>query len=228
MRTAIAFGLMVPLLSACGSASQAPAESAAASSAPIQSNAPHQSNASAQSNLPGGIWTGTVRRQEEQLTQQSGGGTTSKTQQTYDATAMIKATPADEGRWTITGTATVAATFSNLWISRQTTPLGPCNQHFTDEAEARGTGAIDGGLEIDDDNFQLLVRLPGVDGTMHSVRDDTGCFGSSTADTNPWPAADRTLGESGRLTDPAVISVIRREPNGNTIVTTTWSLRRTP
>jgi len=71
-----------------------------------------------------------------------------------------------------------------------------------------------------------MVRLPGVDGTMNSVRDDTGCFGSRTTASNPWPAADRTLGESGRLTNPNVISGTRREPSGNTVVTTAWDLRR--
>ena len=231
MRTAIAFSLMVPLLSACGSASQAPSDSAAASNssaASNASNAPNQSNATAQSNPAGGTWSGTLRRQEEQTVQESGGGTASKITQTYDATVTIRATAVDAGRWTLAGQATITGTFSSDWVSRQTSSLGPCNQHFTDDAEAKGTGVIDGGLEIDDGFFQLTIRIPGADGTMTSVRDDTGCFGSRTAETNPWAAAERTLGESGQLADPNVISVTRKVPEGNNVVTTTWNLRRTP
>ena len=225
MRTAIAFSLMVPLLSACGSASQAPSHGRAASN---PSNAPVQANAPAQSNPPGGTWTGTLRRQEEQTVEESGGGSASKITQTYDATVTIRATAVDAGRWTLAGQANIMATFSSDWVSRQTSSLGPCNQHFTDDAEAKGSGVIEGGLEIDDDFFQLTVRVPGVDGTMTSVRDDTGCFGSRTTETNPWPAAEKTLGESGQLADPNVISVTRKEPDGNNVVTTTWNLRRTP
>ena len=150
MRTAIAFNLIVLLSSACGAASQAPADRSAASNA------------------------------------------------------------------------------SSDWVRRQTSAPGSCNQHFTDDAEARGTGVIDGGLEIDDDYFQRTVRVPGADGAMDSVRDDTGCFGSRTAESNPWAGAERTLGESGQLADPNVISVTRKEPEGNNVVTTTWNLRRTP
>lgn len=216
MRTAIAFNLMVLLLTACGSASQAP----------NPSNAPAQSTPS---NPSGGTWTGTLRRQEEHTTQESGGGNASKTRQTYDATITIRATAVDISRWTLAGQATIIATFSSDWVSRQTSSLGPCNQHYTDDAEAKGTGVIDGGLEIDDDFFQLTVRVPGIEsGTMNSVRDDTGCFGSRTTESNPWAAAEETLGESGRLTDPNVISVTRREPDGTGFVTTTWNLRRTP
>jgi hypothetical protein len=214
MRTAIAFSLMVPLLAACGSASQETSDNAAAPNSSATSNAPLQSNASAQSNPPGGTWTGTLRRQEEQTVAESGGGTASKVRQTYDATITIRATAVDAGRWTLAGQATIMATFSSDWVSRQTSSLGPCNQHFTDDAEAKGGGVIEGGLEIDDDFFQLTVRVPGVDGTMNSVRDDTGCFGSRTTETNPWPAAQKTLGESGQLADPNVISVTRKEPDG--------------
>jgi hypothetical protein len=202
-----------------------PAASAAASNA---ANAPLQANASAQSNPPGGTWTGTLRRQEEQRFEKSGGGNASKITQTYDATITIRATAVDSGRWTLAGQANIIGTFSSDWVSRQTSSLGPCNVHYTDDAQAKGAGVIEGGLEIDDDFFQLTVRVPGVDGTMNSVRDDSGCFGSRTTDTNPWPAAEKTLGESGQLADPNVISVTRKEPDGTGVVTTTWNLRRTP
>ena len=232
MRTAIAFSLMVPLLSACGSASQTPSDDAAASNssaASNASNAPNQSNATAQSNPAGGTWSGTLRRQEEQTVQESGGGTASKITQTYDATVTIRATAVDAGRWTLVGQATITGTFSSDWVSRQTSSLGPCNQHFTDDAEAKGTGVIDGGLEIDDDFFQLTVQVPGIDnGTMSSVRDDSGCRGSRTLENNPWAVSAQTLGDSGKLTDPNVISITKREPDANGIVTTTWNLRRTP
>ena len=231
MRTATAFILMVPLLSACGSTTQATSDSAAASNsatASNASNAPSQSNASAQANPTGGTWTGTLQRKEEHTTLQSGDGTSSKIIQTYEATITIRATAVDSGRWTLAGPANIIGTFTSDWVSTQTTPLGPCNEHYTDDAQAKGMGVVDGGLEIDDDFFQLTVRMPGVDGTMTSVRDDTGCFGSRTAETNPWAAAERTLGESGQLADPNVISVTRKEPDGNNVVTTTWNLRRTP
>ena len=231
MRTAIALILMVPLLSACGSASQAPSDNAAASNSSAASNAssaPNQSNASAQSNPPGGTWTGTLRRHEEHTTQESGGGNASKITQTYDATITIRATAVDSGRWTLAGQATIIGTFSSDWVSRQTSSLGPCNVHYTDDAQAKGAGVIEGGLEIDDDFFQLTVRVPGVDGTMNSVRDDSGCFGSRTTESNPWTAAEETLGESGKLADPNVISVTRKEPDATGVVTTTWNLRRTP
>lgn len=232
MRTAIAFSLIV-LSSACGSASQAPAaDRSSASQAPNPANAAPQSNpsnASAPSNPAGGTWTGTLRRQEEHTTRQSGGGNASRITQTYDATVTIRATAVDAGRWTLAGPVNIIATFSSDWVSRQTSSLGPCNQHYTDDAEAKGAGVIDGGLEIDDDFFQLTVQLPGIDGgPMNSVRDDTGCFGSRTAESNPWRAAEQTLGESGKLADPNVISVPKREPDDTGVVTTTWNLRRTP
>jgi hypothetical protein len=231
MRTAIAFSLTVPLLSGCGSASQAPADSRAASNSPTASNtasAPIRTNASAPSNPPDGTWTGTLHRKEEHTTEEAGDGTASRITQTYEATITIRATAVDVGRWTLAGPANIIGTFSSDWASRQTTALGPCNQHFTDDAEAKGAGAIDGGLEIDDDFFQLTIHVPSADGTMSSVRDDTGCFGSRTAETNPWTAAEERLGESGQLTDPNVISFTKREPDANGVVTTTWNLRRTP
>ena len=230
MRTAMAFNLVVLLSSACGSASEPPAaDRSAASQASSPANAPAQSTTPSPADPSGGTWTGTLRRQEDHTTVQSGGGNTSRIRQTYDATITIRATAVDIGRWTLAGPATIIGTFSSDWVSRQTSALGPCNQHYTDEAEAKGTGVIEGGLEIDDDFFQLTVRVPGIDtGTMNSVRDDTGCFGSRTAESNPWTAAEETLGESGRLTDPNVISITRREPDPTGFVITTWNLRRTP
>jgi len=222
MRLAIAFSLVALVLSACGAATEAPADGSAASDDPTHADASTQPGPS------GGTWTGTLRRQEQQTTQQSGGGTASEITQTYDATVTIQASADDPGRWTLVGQATIASTFSSDWVSRQTSPLGPCNQHFTDEAEAKGTGAIEGGLEIEDDFYQLRVQLPNVDGTMNSVRDDTGCFGSRTTESNPWSAAQRTVGASGRLADPNVIAGSSTEPDGSTVVTTTWNLRRTP
>ena len=157
IRTAIALILVMPL-SACGAASQDPSDNSAASNssaASSASNASNQSNASAQSSPSGGTWTGTLHRKEEHTTLQSGDGTSSKITQTYEATITIRATAVDSGRWTITGPADIIGTFTSDWVSNQTTPLGPCNQHFTDDAEAKGTGVVDGGLEIDDDVGQL-------------------------------------------------------------------------
>jgi len=232
MRTATAFILMVPLLSACGSTTQATSDSAAASNsatASNASNAPSQSNASAQANPTGGTWTGTLQRKEEHTTLQSGDGTSSKIIQTYEATITIRATAVDSGRWTLAGPANIIGTFTSDWVSTQTTPLGPCNEHYTDDAQAKGMGVVDGGLEIDDDFFQLTVQVPGIDnGTMSSVRDDSGCRGSRTLENNPWAVSAQTLGDSGKLTDPNVISITKREPDANGIVTTTWNLRRTP
>jgi hypothetical protein len=230
MRTAIALILMVPL-SACGSASQEKADDAAAangSAAPNAANAPGQSRASGQSNAAGGTWSGTVHRKEEHTTLQSGEGTSSKITQTYEATITIRATAVDSGRWEIAGPATVIGTFSSNWISNQSTPLGPCNVHYTDDAQAKATGVVEGGMEIDDDLFQLRVQVPGADGTMSSVRDDSGCRGTNTSENNPWAVSEQTLTESGKLTDPNVISVTRREPDPTGVVTTTWNLRRTP
>jgi len=44
----------------------------------------------------------------------------------------------DAGRWTLAGPVKIIATFSSDWVSRQTSPLGPCNHHYTDDAEAKG------------------------------------------------------------------------------------------
>ena len=231
MRIAIAFSLTVPLLAACGSASQPSSDGSAAfaSSAPANaSSPPAQSNASGQARPTGGTWTGTLHRKEEHTTLESGSGTSSTITQTYEATITLQATAVDAGRWTLAGPVTIIGTFSSNWISNQTTSLGPCNVRYTDDAQAKGTGVIEGGLEIDDDFFQLRVQVPGADGTMSSVRDDSGCRGGNTSENNPWTVSEQTLGESGKLTDPNVISVTKRQPDANGVVTTTWSLRRTP
>ena len=230
-KTAIALILIMPL-SACGSASQADADGATASNSSAASGAstaPNHSSGSAQSSPAGGTWTGTLQRKEEHTTLQSGDGTSSKIIQTYEATITIRATAVDSGRWTLAGPANIIGTFTSDWVSTQTTPLGPCNEHYTDDAQAKGMGVVDGGLEIDDDFFQLTVQVPGIDnGTMSSVRDDSGCRGSRTLENNPWAVSAQTLGDSGKLTDPNVISITKREPDANGIVTTTWNLRRTP
>jgi len=229
-KTAIALILIMPL-SACGSASQADADGATASNSSAASGAltaPTQSSGSAQSSPTGGTWTGTLQRKEEHTTLQSGDGTSSKIIQTYEATITIRATAVDSGRWEIAGPANITGTFSSNWISNQTTPLGPCNVHYTDDAQAKATGVVEGGMEIDDGLFQLRVQVPGADGTMSSVRDDSGCRGTNTSENNPWAVSEQTLTESGKLTDPNVISVTRREPDPTGVVTTTWNLRRTP
>lgn len=204
---AIGAGLFVALLlAACG-------ESSPAAPAPSE---------------PAGTWSGTVTHRWSQTVEQSGEGTRSAITQTYEATVQVSSTQADIGAWELTGQATVKASFDSDYESRLTTPLGPCNTHYTDKVPLTTfSGAVEGGLEIVEGFYQFHVSIPGFDGAISTaVRDDTGCAGGNTTETNPWPVAPVTVGGNGNVTSPSVISgsTIRPVDNGEDV--TTWNLTR--
>jgi hypothetical protein len=161
-------------------------------------------------------------RWSESVTQ-SGGGVSSVITQTYTAVVAVTLTGGDPGSWTITGTADITGTYTSNYESRTTTPLGPCNVHYTDNASGGGkVDIVDGGLEARDGFYQFYVNIPGLDGSNSTVRDDSGCNGPNNRETTVWSIAPTTKGGSGEFTDPGHISGSHSEPREGGEDTVTW------
>lgn len=176
-----------------------------------------------------GEWTGTLTYNWTQRVEETGPGMHSLQEQTYHATVQITSTQVDIKAWELTGTALVTASWTSEFSSQLDTPLGPCNQHYTDSVPPNSPMQVDvsGGLEVGDpgDLYQLSVGLTGFELTNHTVRDDTGCFGSSTVEDTPWPVAPTTLGDSGTVTDPTHLTGTLVKPNSTGDDTLTYDLR---
>jgi hypothetical protein len=162
--------------------------------------------------VPGGGPAGTITRSWSESVTQLGSGTSSVITQQYAATVNVSLTKVDEGAWTITGPASIVSAFTSDWVSNQTSPLGPCNVHYTDNAGASGTVDVEGGLEARDGFYQFYVNIPGVDGSNATVRDDSGCNGPNNQETTPWSAAPITASGSGEMTGSRTISGSSSEP----------------
>jgi hypothetical protein len=152
-----------------------------------------------------------------------GGGTSSVITQRYMATVRVSLTKVDEGAWTITGTANIESAYTSDWVSNQTSPLGPCNVHYTDDAMASGTVDVEGGLEARDGFYQFHVNIPGVDGSNATVRDDSGCHGPNNHETTPWSAAPITASGSGEMAGSRTISGSSSTPRTGGEDKVTWS-----
>jgi hypothetical protein len=172
-----------------------------------------------------GTWSGTVKRRWEEIVEQAGEGMESKTVQFYEAVVQISSVQVDVGAWELSGNADIVSTFTSDYKSRTTSPLGPCNVHYTDDAKGSGSVAVEGGLEAGDGFYQFHVNVPGLDGSNDTVRDDSGCRGPNNRETTPWPVAPITVGGSGDLTDPDHISGSSETRDGAK-ETVTWDLRR--
>jgi hypothetical protein len=135
----------------------------------------------------------------------------------------VSLTKVDEGAWTISGPASVTSTYTSDWTSNQTSTLGPCNVHYTDNATAMGSVEVEGGLEARDGFYQFYVNIPGVDGSNDTVRDDSGCNGPNNRETTPWAAAPITAGGSGDMTSPRTITGSSSEPRTGGEDTVSWS-----
>ena len=171
----------------------------------------------------GGGPDGSITRTWSESVTQSGGGTSSVITQQYTAAVSVSLTKVDEGAWTITGPASIVSAFTSDWVSNQTSSLGPCNVHYTDDARASGTVDVEGGLEARDGFYQFYVNIPGVDGSNATVRDDSGCNGPNNQETTPWSAAPITASGSGEMTSPRTISGSSSEPRQGGEDTVTWS-----
>lgn len=147
-----------------------------------------------------GSWTGTLTRRVELSESMAGATTTSS----YLATVQFSSTAADIRRWTLAGEATIKATGSMETLFSEATPLGQCTQHYTDDMLAEGRRPVDGGLEQRGTEVEFSIRLPGLDGTLTAVRDDSGCFGTRQESTEPWSVGAVTVGGSGELTGNTV------------------------
>jgi hypothetical protein len=145
-----------------------------------------------------------VTREWSETVTESGGGVRSVIHQEYKAVVRVTLTKVDIHAWTITGQATITAAFTSDYESRMTTPLGPCNVHYTDDASGGGTVAVEGGLEASDGTYQFHVNIPGLDGTNDTVRDDSGCNGSNNRETTPWSVAPDLVGGSGQYTGSSI------------------------
>lgn len=229
--------LVLAVLSGCGgeTASESQSLSPCPSSAEATSDPPLPSRdrcvegtgvagqaAGASGAVPGGAASSITRSWSESVTQ-LGSGTSSVITQQYAATVNVSLTKVDEGAWTITGDANIVSAFTSDWVSRQTSSLGPCNVHYTDDAMASGTVVVEGGLEARDGFYQFYVNIPGVDGSNATVRDDSGCNGPNNQETTPWSAAPITASGSGELTSPRTISGSSSAPREGGEDRVTWS-----
>ncbi len=171
----------------------------------------------------GGGPDGSITRTWSESVTQSGGGTSSVITQEYTAVVSVSLSKVDDGAWTITGPASISSAFTSDWVSNQTSPLGPCNVHYTDKAGASGTVEVEGGLEARDGFYQFYVNIPGVDGSNATVRDDSGCNGPNKSETTPWSAAPITASGSGEMTSSRTISGSSSEPRTGGEDKVTWS-----
>jgi len=172
--------------------------------------------------VPGGAASSITRSWSESVIQR-GSGTSSVITQQYAATVIVSLTKVDVGAWTIAGTATIMSAFTSDWVSQQTSSLGPCNVHYTDDAKASGTVVVEGGLEASDGFYQFYVNIPGVDGSNATVRDDSGCNGPNNQETTPWSAAQMMASGSGDMTGSRAISGSSSVPREGGDDTVTWS-----
>jgi hypothetical protein len=230
--------LVVAVLSACGggtpseSSSRLPCPSAeeATSGQPAPSSTPCVGGTGAGGQAvgasgaqPGGGPAGSITRTWSESVTELGSGTSSVITQQYTASVSVSLTKVDEGAWTITGPASIASSFTSDWVSNQTSSLGPCNVHYTDDAMASGTVDVEGGLEARDGFYQFYANIPGVDGNNATVRDDSGCNGPSKSETTPWSAAPITASGSGEMTGSRTISGSSSNPREGGEDTLTWS-----
>ncbi len=171
----------------------------------------------------GGGPDGSITRTWSESVTQTGDGTSSVITQRYTAVVSVSLTKVDEGAWTISGPASVSSTYTSDWKSNQTSTLGPCNVHYTDNATAMGSVEVEGGLEASDGFYQFYVNIPGVDGSNDTVRDDSGCNGPNNRETTPWAAAPITAAGSGDLTGPRTISGSSSVPRTDGEETVSWT-----
>lgn len=166
---------------------------------------------------------GSITRRWSESVTQSGSGTSSVITQEYRAAVEVSLSKVDEGAWIISGPASISSAYTSDWRSNQTSSLGPCNAHYTDDASATGTVDVEGGLEARDGSFQFHVNIPGVDGSNVTVRDDSGCNGPNKQETAPWSVAPITASGSGDMTGARTISGRSSTPRENGEDTVTWT-----
>lgn len=241
---------LVLLMAACGSSTAgqtsavdptlAPTPTPAACPSPVDESPMPTSCSSAASGGggaggpggPGGAGGGpggtVVVKWSERVTQ-TDVGMSSVITQTYSAIVRLSLTKVDIGSWTLAGRADITATFTSDYQSHMSSSLGPCDVHYTDDAAGAGSvDVVDGGLEARDNAYQFYVSIPGLDGSNDTVRDDSGCFGSSNHETTPWPVAPTSPGGSGDYTDPTHIVGSSSKPRQGGEDTVTWDFTLTP
>jgi hypothetical protein len=166
----------------------------------------------------GGTWTGAVSYEWTRHNVVSGTDTKETTDEKYAAHTQVTSEAVDIDRWKLTGQGTVES--SRSIVSDFT--IGNCSHHYTDEASGSKSVVVpDGGIEIDDDRYQIRVEIPGITGSETSSRNCP----AEPDDTHDWEVADHTVLESGTLADPNTISGSETGDNGEL---TTWELHRTP
>jgi hypothetical protein len=176
----------------------------------------------------GGGPDGSITRTWSESVTQTGVGTSSVITQRYTALVSVSLTKVDEGAYSISGTASITSTYTSDWKSSQTSTLGPCNVHYTDNATAMGSVEVEGGLEAYDGFYQFHVNIPGVDGSNDTVRDDSGCNGPNKQEITPWAAAPITAAGSGEMTDPRTLSGSTTEPRTGGEDSVSWSFTLPP
>ena len=209
----LATGLLAAvLLAGCGAGTGLPAPTPTPTATPTPQNNPG---------------SGTITREWSESVTQSGGGSTSVIRQAYKAVVLVNLTKVDIRAWTIDGKATITATFTSDFQSQTSTPLGPCNVHYTDDASGAGNVDVEGGMEAGDGTYEFHVNIPGLDGSNNTVRDDSGCFGGTNRETTPWPVAPDMVGGSGNYSGNGISGNTSKPREGGKDAAS-WSFSITP
>lgn len=181
-----------------------------------------------------GTWSGTLTYRTNTSSSESAGGNRSETTGGYEATVRLWSTEGESPTWTLAGEAKIVSYYTTLFSSHTVTELGPCDTLYTDDARAEKSVPIEGGLELSDGFYNLSVQVPGIEGLLHAIRDDSGCAGSKLDEMNPYPVGPMSLGGSGETSNPNSISFSHTEPILNADgseagkTTQTWGLTFNP
>lgn len=163
-----------------------------------------------------GEWTGTVSYEWTSHNVAPDGQET--TDEMYSAHTQVTSQAVAIDRWKLTGQGTVES--SRSIVSDFT--LGNCHHHYTDEASGSSAVVVPGGgIEIDGNNYNIRVEIPGITGSETSTRNCP----PQPDDTHDWAVADYTVLEGGTMTDPNTISGSETDEDDRK---TTWDLHRAP
>jgi len=215
MTKVLASALAVLLLTGCSGAGPGlDALSSALAGLPIPSDASEP-----QESLTGGTWTGTVSHEWTKHTVVDVTDGKETTDEMYSAQTQVTSQAVGLDRWKLTGQGNVES--SRSIVSDFT--VGKCHNHFDDEASGSSSVVVpDGGIEIDGNNYNIRVEIPGITGSETSIRQTCP---PQDPDTHDWEVADYTVLESGTMTDPNTISGSETDDSG---AKTTWELHRAP
>ena len=212
VKAAITIGLVMGIAAGCSSGGNLPVPPGGGGTTTQPTPAPSAAS---------GTWTGTITRQLTVVRNDPGTHAT----ETYQASVDVVGSSGGDGGWDLVGVGTVQASYDSDVVTDTDSPLGHCHTHYTDKVPAAQiSGAATGGVSVDV-VFDLYMDTMGGELPQTSVRDDSGCFGSSQTYNDPWPVGPMHISASGPVTDPNHLTGTQRDPDGGT---TTWDLTLAP